>query len=152
MRLNITLRDYFAGQAIGAIVTIEKYDSFEILAALAYEMADSMILKSNSGLKENSDPKKKGPSSVYSPEFESFWKEYPRRIGKGKAYKNWQTALKNTDPLVIIEGAKRYAAECLAKRTEEGYIKHPEGWLTARRWEDDASIPQQKPIIGGITL
>jgi hypothetical protein len=81
------------------------------------------------------------PKKFYSEPFEVFWREYPRKVGKGKAFKNWQVALKSgaTAP-DIIQGAIRYASECRAKGTEDHYMKHPEGWLTARRWEDEGVV------------
>jgi hypothetical protein len=78
----------------------------------------------------------------YTEDFETFWKEYPRRVGKGKAFVRWQTAIKYATPEEITAGAKRYAEECEEKGTEEKYIKHPEGWLTARRWEDEPTEPK----------
>ncbi len=70
-----------------------------------------------------------------SDRFEEFWKVYPRKIGKPAAKKNFARAIKaGADPQDIIDGARRYAA---SKSVADGFVKHPQGWLTDERWTDD---------------
>jgi phage replication O-like protein O len=66
----------------------------------------------------------------YSEEFESFWKVYPRAIGKSTAYKAWNARRKEGGkPEDMIKAAENYRASCIAKGTEERYIKHPSTFL-----------------------
>ncbi|QNB45859.1 hypothetical protein BR63_05735 [Thermanaerosceptrum fracticalcis] len=69
-------------------------------------------------------------NDAYSPEFETFWSHYPRKVEKKGAYKCWNTRLKEgVSPEDMIMAAKNYAAECKRKNTEEQYIKHPKTFL-----------------------
>jgi hypothetical protein len=82
----------------------------------------------------------------YSEDFETFWKSYPRRVGKGAAWKTWQAAKKSkTLPAVEILIAAVTAAAKTEQWTSGGgkYIPHPATWLTQRRWEDEA--PEAEP-------
>lgn len=83
------------------------------------------------------------PKTIYTPLFESFWNEYPKKAGKGKAFINWKKAIKDTEPEIIINGAKRYAEKVRRDGTAQKYVKYPEGWLTGRRWEDEEESTQQ---------
>ncbi|RAV34890.1 helix-turn-helix domain-containing protein [Corynebacterium heidelbergense] len=69
--------------------------------------------------------------------FDEFWRVYPRRTGKKKAREAWDKAVTDTDPSVIIDGARRYAQHIEAEQTEQRFIKWPQGWLNDKRWEDD---------------
>lgn len=75
---------------------------------------------------------------VYSDSFEEFWKAYPRKKGKGAAYKAWCRAkgLPPTDTLIakIIE-----QGDSGQWRKDDGeYIPHPATWINERRWDDEA--------------
>jgi hypothetical protein len=85
---------------------------------------------------------KKTSSSPAAPskEFATFWDAYPKKISKQAALKAWNKAAKTADPADIIAGARRYAA--LVKGSEPQFIKGPDGWLNAGRWEDEAVTTQ----------
>ena len=53
-------------------------------------------------------------SDSYTPEFEEFYKTYPRNKGqREKAFKAWKARIKEKIPAeVLITAAKHYAAEC----------------------------------------
>lgn len=63
--------------------------------------------------------------------FEEFWAEYPRKIGKGEAYKKYQ-ARKNDgfSDSQLKEAAVNYAKQCIKNKTEKQYIKHPKTFLS----------------------
>lgn len=68
--------------------------------------------------------------------FGRFWSIYPKRAGKLAAYRRFDQMVRTkVDPEEIIEGARAYATECVGK--DRSFIKNPEGWLHAGRWEDD---------------
>jgi len=75
--------------------------------------------------------------SNYTIEFESYWKEYPKRKDKGHAFSEWQKQIKTTDTQTIIDGAKKYAVECSGKDVQ--FIKMAQGWLSGQRWLDELS-------------
>jgi hypothetical protein len=77
--------------------------------------------------------------------FNEFWRVYPKRVGKASAFSRWQIVTLEIEPQLVIAAAARYAAYVEAQRIEPQYIKYPEGWLSAGRWEDELAIP---PAVG----
>lgn len=77
--------------------------------------------------------------------FDEFWAVYPKRVAKVAARRRWDTLIRRgTDPQEIINGAKAYAAQ--VRGTEPQFIKQPDGWLNAGRWQDEvlpAAVPQR---------
>ena len=71
--------------------------------------------------------------------FDDFWKEYPRKVGKGSARKAYTNALKTASPEEILAGVKRY----VATSPDPKFTKHPGPWLNDQRWldEDKADKP-----------
>ncbi|MBR3973050.1 MAG: hypothetical protein IKJ99_03750 [Oscillospiraceae bacterium] len=67
----------------------------------------------------------------YGPEFEEFWKAYPRQIGKGEAFKKYQ-ARRNDGWSAedLMTAAKNYALQCARQHTDKNYIKHPKTFLS----------------------
>jgi hypothetical protein len=76
----------------------------------------------------------------YLIEFETFWKEYPRKIDKKKAFLNFKTAAKKHGHQIIIDGAKNYAKECGIKQTNKTYIKHPTTFLNAESFLNEFEL------------
>ena len=74
-------------------------------------------------------------------EFTIFWENYPKKIAKKSALKAWVKASQTADPQDIINGAKRYAELVTQEKTEKQFIKSPDGWLNAGRWDDELPTP-----------
>ena len=68
--------------------------------------------------------------------FESFWKEYPRKIGKEKC-RNWFKSHKPKEDLVqkMIEAVEQQKKS--KQWSDPQYIPHPYTWLNQGRWEDE---------------
>lgn len=67
----------------------------------------------------------------YTPAFDLFWDAYPRKIGKGEAYKKYKTRRKDGySDEELLEAAKAYAAQCRKQKTEKEFIKHPKTFLS----------------------
>ena len=82
--------------------------------------------------------KKSKKRNDYPDDFEEFWRIYPRHEDKKKAFKVWQTALKNgASADEIIAGAARYAKYRAGE--PEQYTKHPSTWLNGDCWENEYS-------------
>lgn len=82
--------------------------------------------------------KRPQPGSDDDPYWLRFWDAYPRKKSKQGARDKWAKAIRSgVDPEVIIAGAIRYADEMRRTRTPKDKIKHPDGWLHGRRWEDE---------------
>ena len=68
---------------------------------------------------------------VYSKDFEGFWEVYPRKVGKGDAYKKYKARIKDGwSPAELLEAAKNYRTKVLNDKTEIKYIKHPKTFLS----------------------
>lgn len=66
----------------------------------------------------------------YAPEFETFWRAYPRKNDKGQAYRKYQARLNDGyRPEELLMAAERYAAECRRAKTEMRFIKHAKTFL-----------------------
>jgi len=78
------------------------------------------------------------------PGFDRFWAAYPRKVAKAQAAKAW-AKLKPDDELVvtIIGAVERQAQSDQWQRDGGKFIPYPATWLNGRRWEDEASNPQE---------
>lgn len=77
-------------------------------------------------------------------QFETFWRAYPRRIGKGAARKSFDKALKLESFDGIMAGLQRQLAYYASK--EQQFIPHPTTWLNQERWSDEPQpITQRNP-------
>lgn len=74
-----------------------------------------------------------------SKEFDTFWAQYPRKVGKQAAIKAYTKALKLTTPDVVIAGVERLKREA----REPQFIPHPATWLNEGRWDDEPAQPSQ---------
>jgi hypothetical protein len=80
----------------------------------------------------SSDTAKKAGN--YSEGFELWWHAYPRRTGKGEAFKSWKKSATST----VIRRAIMAATTELARiTTDKKFVPNPATWLNQRRWEDD---------------
>ena len=66
--------------------------------------------------------------------FNEFWKEYPRKLDKGAAFKAFRSALKRSKFEDILAGAIRYAKDPFR---DPEYTKYPATWLNAESWENE---------------
>ncbi len=86
----------------------------------------------------SSVPKKPEPGSDQDPDWLRFWAVFPLKKSKQEARDKWAKAIRaGENPELIIAGAERYAAEMRRKNKSKSDIKHPNGWLSGRRWEDE---------------
>jgi hypothetical protein len=85
------------------------------------------------------DPKISGEG--YSAEFEAWWSIYPRKEGKGAAFRAFSAAKKLVDVDRLTQGAKAYSQR--VKGEEQRFIKQGATWLNQHCWNDEA--PPEKP-------
>ena len=78
-------------------------------------------------------------SNHYADDFLDFWATYPKKTGKGEAYKKWK---KEKPKLGDVVHALAWQKE--SKNWVDGYIPNPATYLNQRRWEDEPEIHQQK--------
>lgn len=76
--------------------------------------------------------------NAYSDNFETWWKEYPKKQSKGGAYKKYAKAIKDgASHEELLEGVKRYNDHIKANSIQALYIKHPTTWLNNECWHDE---------------
>lgn len=82
---------------------------------------------------------KKTPSSTAAPsmEFDLFWKDYPRKVGKEAARKAYAKALKKTTAAKIGAGVESLRIQVAGK--DQQFTPHPATWLNEGRWDDEAA-------------
>lgn len=63
--------------------------------------------------------------------FEEFWKQYPRRVSKGTAFKRFWDIIREGQFTAnqLIQSAFNYAQYCAQNQTAEKYIQHPSTFL-----------------------
>ena len=84
-------------------------------------------------------PPDRGALDSLRPDFEIFWKAYPKRSGnKTLVFERYKVARKEGTAEELLRGAQNYAAECKADNEGRGrgakFIKWPQGWLSEKRW------------------
>lgn len=70
--------------------------------------------------------------------FKSFWNAYPRRIGKGAAFRAWKRIKPDEGTVSTILNALK-CQKGLEQWQKEGgqFIPHPTTWLNQERWNDE---------------
>jgi len=90
---------------------------------------------------ENTDPPilRRNPKYNYGADFLSFWNAYPRRVGKGAAWRAWQ---RERPDLAQVLGALAWQTRSAEWCREGGtYVPHPTTYINHRRWEDEPKKP-----------
>jgi hypothetical protein len=86
-------------------------------------------------LLENNTNKRKTLSEAQERElFDEFWKEYPRKLDKGAAFKAFRSALKVATFEQILAGAIAYRND---PNRDPEFTKYPATWLNADAWENE---------------
>lgn len=77
-------------------------------------------------------------SNIYAQNFDTFYKNYPKKVAKQAAMKAWQK-LKPDDDLMakIMRGLERWKQSADWLKDNGQYIPYPATWLNGRRWEDE---------------
>lgn len=73
--------------------------------------------------------------------FDDFWMAYPRHAGKRDASKAWVAAVKRAEPVQIIAGAVRFAAD---PNREPAFTAYPATWLRRDDWHNDLLPPRAR--------
>lgn len=95
---------------------------------------DKKVEKGRRDMSCPTDPKK--TESIYPENFLAFWSLYPKKTGKGAAYKAY-LAIKGQRPsLSTITKALEW--QCRSEQWQDArYIPNPATWLNQRRWDDE---------------
>ena len=85
-------------------------------------------------------------ASLQEQRFSSFWKEYPKKVGKQAALKAWEKIRPDAELYESIMQAIATAKESQEWTKENGqYIPHPATWLNQGRWDDELTPAKAEP-------
>jgi len=74
----------------------------------------------------------------YTEDFETFWKAYPKKLGKKAAYTSWQKIDPDAKLLELILQAVVAQSGTQDWQKQHGqFIPHPNTWLNNERWNDE---------------
>lgn len=88
---------------------------------------------------DKNTPSSKDDSTPYSEAFETFWKLYPRKVGKGAAFKAFQkNKLGNGKLQKVLDAVESQSKSEQWTRDNGQFIPHPTTWINGGRWDDEA--------------
>jgi hypothetical protein len=77
----------------------------------------------------------------WSNDFDRWWSEYPKKVGKKPTKAIWKRITPNAD-LLITDIQKRLAGD---DQWKSGFIPNPSTYLNQERWTDEIQVAQAKP-------
>lgn len=78
------------------------------------------------------------------PDFDEWYRSYPRREARGAAEKAYRAARKSTEASVLLDGVKKAIARYSG--SDPQFIPLPATWLNQKRWLDDPPAPAVKAM------
>jgi len=97
---------------------------------------------------ENPPPKspkgrsKSGPPE-YTDDFLEFWERYPKKVGKGDAFKAWRKVNPGSELKAKILWAVDQQSRSEQWQRDGGqYVPNPATWLNQARWDDELEKPE----------
>jgi hypothetical protein len=89
---------------------------------------------------------KKTPSSTAAPskEFDQFWIQYPRKVGKEAARKAYAKAMKKTTADKVMSAVEDLRIRVAGKDPQ--FTPHPATWLNEGRWDDETTPAILSPV------
>ena len=80
--------------------------------------------------------------------FETFWRHYPRKVGKDDARKAFKKRKPDLDLLaVMLTAIERQKSESQWQKDGGQFIPHPATWLNQGRWQDAPEVVSQVPQL-----
>ena len=84
---------------------------------------------------------KRNPSSA-DDGFATFWDQYPKKVAKPKAMKEWNKIKPSKQILAdLMAGLERQKVSADWQKDGGRFIPHPATWLNGRRWDDELAQP-----------
>ncbi len=80
----------------------------------------------------------------YSPEFETWWETYPKKTGKGAAYKLWVKLPVNERKEALESLIRHTQAWATWEPDRRQFIPNPATWLHQNRYDDEAPETVEK--------
>lgn len=92
-------------------------------------------------------PPRREPPARYAPDFERFWREYPKKVGKFEASKHF-AALRRQGVTVdeMLAGLERWKASDQWTKDGGTFVPDPERWLKRRLFGPDEAPPVARAL------
>ena len=120
-------------QDLGIIKVVKRKDENSIYLSNKYFLnikQPSNLQELNPSSPRNSNTKV-DTKDIYTPQFEYFWKLYPRKVSKKKAWSIFKK-IPERDWTNIIEAVRHL----MKQNIETKFIPHPSTWLNQERYND----------------
>ena len=120
--------------------TIPAPDEHGVSTVLVGPLTESLLPLTESLLLNPSIPSPRLPrvKKQYSGDFISFWKQYPKRVGKDEAWRAWQKRNGDRPELTVMLSAIEQQKTSDQWTKDNGqYIPNPATWINQGRWNDE---------------
>ena len=99
--------------------------------------------RKNASEKRHPSTPKKGQPKASEADFETWWKQYPRRVAKAAAQKAYERIVGKRQGDRAGAHGRRTALRGRAQGQEPQFTKHPSTWLNGACWADEPQAPAQ---------
>jgi hypothetical protein len=97
---------------------------------------------------EHRQERKERKEYIYTPDFEAFWKEYPKKAEKADAFKAWKRAESRPDIQTLLKILAAHKNSFDWKKDNGKYVPYPARWINRKRWEDDILEQPRSKLYG----
>ena len=92
------------------------------------------------------------PATAPDPDFDTFWRCYPRKKDKPDALKAWRQTAKERPPIEqLLQALKTEIEEKRRKPDWLDYMKYPAGWLRNHSWNNEVLV-ERMTHAGSVTV
>jgi len=133
----------------GLVITVINYDTYQ--NPKNYETdkepykKHTMDIQSPDTINKNNKEEKK---EMYTPAFEEFWKQYPKKVGKGGAFKFWESlGIEKNGSLERVMSSVSRNVPLEVARGDIQYVPNPQTWLNASGWEDEPPKKKERTFV-----
>lgn len=81
-------------------------------------------------------------------DFDMFWRDYPKKVGKDKARIAWNKKKDKPNIEIIIASVQKYIT---SKPVSKGFVCLPATWINEGRWHDEHE-QQQGKLPDGVSI
>jgi hypothetical protein len=130
-----------AGRKGGLAKAKQEPSKTEAPAKHLLDVCSSTSLAKTETETETETETRKTPSSTATPskEFDQFWIQYPRKVGKEAARKAYAKAMKKTTADKVLSAVEDLRIRVAGKDPQ--FTPHPATWLNEGRWDDETTQP-----------
>jgi len=107
-------------------------------------VSNSLAMLANTDTDTDTEAKK-NTSPVATTPFDRFWKAYPRKQGKKKAFSSWNRLQSKPEMEFILNRLTEQIQTNQWKKENGQFIPMPETWINQERWNDEILPAQSTP-------